>query len=705
MKKRFWCFLLIPLLLCNGVYAFASDNYPSQSYADNSVIGFSVEGTADEGSLPSGTVMRVSTVSADLTEQIKKSTIEYFKGEWNIVEVNAIQIGFDNNGEIINPEKPVHIKMSSDFAVENKTHIVIIARDDKSVEIVTSSQMISTELSMDARYYFDNYKKEFYFDAIESAIYAIVEIEPVTESTITENTTNQHAVEEEENSSKQHAVEEEENSSKQHVVEEEENSSKQHAVEEEENSSKQHVVEEEENSSKQHAVEEEENSSKQYEVEEEENSSNQHVVEEEENSSKQYEVEEEENSSNQHVVEEEEISSKQHEVEEEEILSKQHEIEGDENLSEQHEVEEEGFSSKQYEIEGDEKTSKQHAVKEEGISSKQYEIDEVETDDQYEKTEIHGKLIWNDEYDQDGKRPDYVTIYLIANGDSIDYAEVDEGDFNFNNLRMYDEGGKKIKYSVEVDTVEGYTKSIDDFVIKFTHDSEKIEIQGTISWNDKENQDGLRKPFTIILKEGNKDITELTVSENEKKYCFNNLRKYEDGKKKNYSIEVKNFDGYKSIINGFNIKNVHIPETINIDAHVLLEDDNNSDARPEKITIFLKANGKKIDEGIATEHKNWMHSFKYLPKNEYGKKINYEIEVNENFDGYEVRVDDDFNIILKQKPKESNQETKNNFDHNINNNKSANAGDKKHILPFIIIMIICMFSIIGLIYYNRKMKK
>ena len=680
MKKRFWCFFLILLLLCNGVYAFASEGFSVQSYSDDSVIGFYVECTTDEGSLPSGTVMRVSSVYSDVTEQIKNSANEYFKGERNIVEVNAIKIEFDNNGEIINPEKPVHIKMVSDFAVENKTHIIFKVRDDKNVEIVTSKEKISTDLSMYSRYFMEKYKKEFYFDLCESAIYAIVETDDSTSSDNIENTSNQY--------------------------------------------------------------EETETCEEQSESYETETSDNQY--EETETYEEQSESYETETSDNQYE-----------------------ETETYEEQNESYETETSNNSVNTYE-------------EEETSSTK------------YVETEVTGKLVWNDSEDQDGLRPENATIYLMANGDTIDYAEVDDGNFYFNNLRMYDEYGNIISYYIEVDSIEGYTKSIDDFVVKFTHEPETTEIkgevkwsdsedqdglrpenatiylladgqrideitikkgnkeidfgkrpkykygqvinysldaksvenyesptidnfnvifthktemtkvQGTISWSDNDNQDGVRKPFTIILNEDDTEIAELNVSEIEKKYCFDNLRKYEKGKKKKYSIKVKEIEGYKSHINGFNINNVHIPETINIVVNIIWKDNNNEEARPDKITILLKKNGEKIDEGIVTEYKKWMLSFDYLPKNENGKKINYEIDVKEDFEGYEAEVDD-FNVILKPKSEESKStETKKNSDHN---NKSAPTGDNKHILPLIVIMVVCMASIIGLIYYNKKKNK
>lgn len=68
---------------------------------------------------------------------------------------------------------------------------------------------------------------------------------------------------------------------------------------------------------------------------------------------------------------------------------------------------------------------------------------------------------WNDQNDQDGKRPSEITIHSLANGEEIDsrkLTEKEEWKTAFTDLPEYKDG-QLITYSVTEDEVKDYTQA------------------------------------------------------------------------------------------------------------------------------------------------------------------------------------------------------------------------------------------------------
>ncbi|OTP09471.1 hypothetical protein A5844_002249, partial [Enterococcus sp. 10A9_DIV0425] len=67
-----------------------------------------------------------------------------------------------------------------------------------------------------------------------------------------------------------------------------------------------------------------------------------------------------------------------------------------------------------------------------------------------ETTEVKGTKTWDDADNQDGKRPDSITVNLLADGEQIATKVVTENDgwsYEFQNLPKYKDG-KEIVYTV-----------------------------------------------------------------------------------------------------------------------------------------------------------------------------------------------------------------------------------------------------------------
>ena len=114
---------------------------------------------------------------------------------------------------------------------------------------------------------------------------------------------------------------------------------------------------------------------------------------------------------------------------------------------------------------------------------------------------------------------------------------------SFTDLDEYKDG-KKIVYTIKEETVgNGYISVVtktgeNTFTVTNTREPEKTFVEGTKTWNDKDNQDGKRPTeITInLLKNGTKIASKKVTKADGWKWKFENLDKYENGKEINYTI-------------------------------------------------------------------------------------------------------------------------------------------------------------------------
>ena len=257
-----------------------------------------------------------------------------------------------------------------------------------------------------------------------------------------------------------------------------------------------------------------------------------------------------------------------------------------------------------------------------------------------EVVNVQGTKTWNDTNNQDGKRPDKIKVILSKTVDGqttkVTEKEVtkDNWNYEFTNLPKY-EGGKEITYSIDEEAVPGYEKSIDGYNLKNSYTPEVVNVQGTKTWNDANNQDGKRpEKIKVILSKTvdgkTSKVAEKEVTKDNWNYEFNDLPKYENGKEITYSIDEEAVPGYEKSVEGYNLKNTHTPEKVSVAGTKTWDDANNQDGkRPEKIKVILNktVDGKttKVTEKEVTKD-NWNYEFNNLPKYENGKVIKYSID-------------------------------------------------------------------------------
>ena len=261
-----------------------------------------------------------------------------------------------------------------------------------------------------------------------------------------------------------------------------------------------------------------------------------------------------------------------------------------------------------------------------------------------EVVNVAGEKTWNDNDDQDGKRPESikVTLYKTVNGvkskvEEKDVTKANGWKYEFKNLPKY-EKGKEIKYSIEEDSVAGYVGSLDGYNLTNTHTPEKVNVEGTKTWNDKDNQDGKRPTeITInLLKNGTKIASKKVTKADDWKWKFENLDKYENGKEINYTIAEEKVEGYTTEVKGYDVKNSYTPGKTSLQVTKAWEDKNDQDGvRPNSVTIKLLADGVETGKKLVlTKANNWTGSFTDLDEYKDGKKIIYTIKEEPVGNGY-----------------------------------------------------------------------
>ena len=266
---------------------------------------------------------------------------------------------------------------------------------------------------------------------------------------------------------------------------------------------------------------------------------------------------------------------------------------------------------------------------------------------------VSGTKTWNDNNNQDGIRPSSITVNLLANGQQVASKKVSASDnwqYSFDNLAAY-ANGQKITYTVTEDAVAGYTSTVDGYNVTNNHTPATVKVSGTKTWNDNNNQDGIRpSSITVNLLANGQQVASKTVSASDNwQYSFDNLAAYANGQKITYTVTENAVAGYTSTVDGYNVTNNHTPATVKVSGTKTWKDNNNQDGiRPSSITVNLLANGRQVASKTVSASDNWQYSFDNLAAYANGQKITYTVTENA-VAGYTSTVDG-YNITNTHNP-------------------------------------------------------
>lgn len=260
-------------------------------------------------------------------------------------------------------------------------------------------------------------------------------------------------------------------------------------------------------------------------------------------------------------------------------------------------------------------------------------------------------VIWEDNDDQDGIRPDAVNIKLKGNDKLVDSSELNEDvkwKHSFTKLPVR-ENGNEISYTAEENEIPGYTTTIEKtdtgYVFTNTHIPETVTVTVDKVWDDSENQDGLR-PDAIHIRLISNDIEKDAYLDAESDWHldFEGLPKYRDhGILNEYSVQEVDVDGYTSTVTTkdgytFTIENDHVPAVIDIPITEEWIDDNDRDGlRPDSHTVVLVDGTNAIEEVVLDKNNGYGVVLKNMPKYKNGVEINYQIK-DFKVDGYTTNI-------------------------------------------------------------------
>ena len=316
-----------------------------------------------------------------------------------------------------------------------------------------------------------------------------------------------------------------------------------------------------------------------------------------------------------------------------------------------------------------------YTVTEDAVAEYESTITDFTITNKYAPKAIDYKVtkVWNDANNQDGKRPESVTVQLYkkvgdadpvaVEGKKLTLTAKDKTDDNtwvasFTKLPQY-EAGKEITYSIEeVDVPAGYESSVTGQVVTNTYNPETVVLSGTKVWKDNNNQDGKRTTSVKVqILNGEKVVQEIEVSEKTGwKFESKKLPKYENGKEIKYTVKETAMTEYKATITTdkdgkYTITNEHTPEKTAVKGHKIWKDEDNKDGiRPASITVKLLADGKETGQtATVSETSGWTYEFTGLDRYREGKEITYTVEEVNVPDGYTASVEG-YNITNTHTP-------------------------------------------------------
>ncbi len=285
-----------------------------------------------------------------------------------------------------------------------------------------------------------------------------------------------------------------------------------------------------------------------------------------------------------------------------------------------------------------------------------------------ETVDIQVVKVWDDNNNQDGKRPTELSVDLMRGEETIDTVTLKESEgwtATVSGLPKYS-NGNPITYTWEEENLSdaGYTlassvKTTENNVEKTTltnrHAPEETSATVRKVWDDNDNQDGKRPTeLSVDLMRGNDKIETVTLKESEGwTATVSGLPKNIDGKPAVYTWVEENLSnlGYtkgEAAVSGTTttLTNIHTPETVDISVTKAWDDNNNQDGYRAPVTFELFANGETTGQTFTLEDVSGDDAapsadaagqtvlFRGLPKYAQGQEIAYTVKEITNLNAY-----------------------------------------------------------------------
>lgn len=281
--------------------------------------------------------------------------------------------------------------------------------------------------------------------------------------------------------------------------------------------------------------------------------------------------------------------------------------------------------------------------------------------------EIPVSATWDDAENQDGARIEAVEAELYANGEATGNKVTLNAENNWTaKFASVDvkKDGTRIKYEVKGTEADGYDVSVagdildeKGLVLTYKHIPAVVNVSARVSWNDANNQDGIRPTDTLVqLYADGTALGDKAVIESNKEWTktWSNLPKYKAGKEIAYNVIAYAVSGYTvkvigNALEGYKAEYTHNVQKMNVTVQNAWNDlDNVVDSRPAQLVVEIYANGKTTGKRVTlTEANNWKATVSGLDRNAAGKRIQYTGKAVGTPAGYNISVSTDTNGNIK----------------------------------------------------------
>ncbi|MBR2257280.1 MAG: Cna B-type domain-containing protein [Blautia sp.] len=320
---------------------------------------------------------------------------------------------------------------------------------------------------------------------------------------------------------------------------------------------------------------------------------------------------------------------------------------------------------------------------------------------------ICGTIIFDDDNDRDGLRPNTIPVTLLANEEPIAAQDVPakrECSFSFSGLEQASQG-RAIQYKIQVPDYDGYGKTYDGFSAVYRHEAALTSISGTIIFDDQNNQDGIRpRDVKICLKDEDEIIDTVNVTEsNDWQYEFNDVPKNKAGKPVKYQIDAIPTSGYDIIHTEGGFTMHHEPETIILSGEIAWDDSSSeAGARPEAVQVALFGDGIHVSTITVSDKTEWIFSFEGLSKYADGKEVQYTIS-QPDIIGYQTTING-FHILNEVKPSEISTEPET---EPIIQTQAASiqTGNKSPIIILIVVAVIAILILFAVCWFFSGIRR
>ena len=281
--------------------------------------------------------------------------------------------------------------------------------------------------------------------------------------------------------------------------------------------------------------------------------------------------------------------------------------------------------------------------------------------------EIPVSVTWDDAENQDGARIEAVEAELYANGEATGNKVTLNAENNWTaKFASVDvkKDGTRIKYEVKGTEADGYDVSVagdildeKGLVLTYKHIPAVVNVSARVSWNDANNQDGIRPTDTLVqLYADGTALGDKAVIESNKEWTktWSNLPKYKAGKEIAYNVIAYAVSGYTvkvtgNALEGYKAEYTHNVQKMNVTVQNAWNDlDNVVDSRPAQLVVEIYANGKTTGKRVTlTEANNWKATVSGFDRNASGKRIQYTGKAVGTPTGYNISVSTDANGNIK----------------------------------------------------------